>query len=236
MNNMLDREEIDNLFKDKLMDAAIAPTTNLWAGIEKQLEQKPKRSFPIFWLAAASVVIAIAGVFMLQQQETLYLRHQSLAVTPVPKIDEAPVMVDAQPLKKLVKSYSLKSLRSENRILDVNNTQNEVVANLKDTMRLQPSVEIARLPVKPANEKLLAIVTEKVESVETDIASINQEQELPENEKRKGIRNVGDLVNYVVDKVDNRAQKFLKFNTDEDENSSLEGVNIGFLRLNKKTK
>ena len=54
--------------------------------------------------------------------------------------------------------------------------------------------------------------------------------------ERKGIRNVGDLVNFVVDKVDKRDKKLLHFNTDEDDNSSLVGINIGFLKLNKKNK
>lgn len=49
----------------------------------------------------------------------------------------------------------------------------------------------------------------------------------------KGIRNVGDLVNYVVNKVDKRGEKFLQFKT-EDDNSSLIAINIGILKFNKK--
>lgn len=58
-----------------------------------------------------------------------------------------------------------------------------------------------------------------------------------ENEQanRKGIRNIGDLVNYVVNKVDKREEKFLQFKTD-DETSSLVALNIGIFKFNKKKK
>ena len=46
------------------------------------------------------------------------------------------------------------------------------------------------------------------------------------------IRNVGDLINFVVEKVDKREQKFLQFKSDDDDNSSLVAINIGPFKLN----
>ena len=49
----------------------------------------------------------------------------------------------------------------------------------------------------------------------------------------RGIRNMGDLVNYVVDKLDKREEKLLQFKT-EDDNSSLVALNIGMFKFNQK--
>lgn len=53
-------------------------------------------------------------------------------------------------------------------------------------------------------------------------------------EGRARIRNAGDLVNFVVDKLDKREQKLVEFNTDDDDNSSLVAINIGPFRFNSK--
>ena len=44
---------------------------------------------------------------------------------------------------------------------------------------------------------------------------------------------MGDLINFVVDKVDKREDKLIRFDTDDD-NSSLIGINIGMIRFSKK--
>ena len=50
---------------------------------------------------------------------------------------------------------------------------------------------------------------------------------------KRGIRNMGDLINFVVDKVDKREDKLIRFDTDDD-NSSLIGINIGMIKFSKK--
>jgi hypothetical protein len=47
----------------------------------------------------------------------------------------------------------------------------------------------------------------------------------------RGIRNMGDLINYVVDKVDKSDEKIIQFKTDDD-SSSLVALNIGIIRFN----
>ncbi|MNL29759.1 hypothetical protein D3C87_1514530 [compost metagenome] len=61
-----------------------------------------------------------------------------------------------------------------------------------------------------------------------DIVALKTEE--PAN---KGIRNVGDLVNFVVNKIDRREKKLIQFDTDDD-NSSIVALNIGFIKLNRK--
>ena len=63
MQHMPDKD-FDNLFRDKFMDAEIEPSVNLWAKIEDQLEPRRKRTLPIYWMAAASIVIAFTAILV----------------------------------------------------------------------------------------------------------------------------------------------------------------------------
>ena len=73
MQHMPDKE-FDQLFRDKFNDAEIAPSANLWANIEQQLEPKRKRTFPMYWMAAASIVVAITAMLVFQKTEKIQLR------------------------------------------------------------------------------------------------------------------------------------------------------------------
>ncbi len=109
---------------------------------------------------------------------------------------------------------------------------------------VQPNTNNDRLLIKPMDPKPLNVEPIKEQSaVENPIViasvQVNNKVEDVINENssdRKGIRNVGDLVNFVVDKVDKRDKKLVRFNTDDDDNSSIVGINIGFLKFNKKNK
>ena len=111
---------------------------------------------------------------------------------------------------------------------------------------MQPSVVISHLEykgtkVKQETVKLPEPVSPPVEEVMLASADISNDtnDNIDEviNDKKtesRGIRNVGDLVNYVVDKVDKREEKFIQFKTDNDDNSSLIGLNIGMFKFNQR--
>ena len=92
-------------------------------------------------------------------------------------------------------------------------------------------IPIDVLPITPTENPIVIAQVAPQQTVDNN--TINEFENTTE---RKGIRNVGDLVNYVVDRVDKRDKKLLRFNTDDDDNSSLVGINIGFLKLSKKNK
>jgi len=52
--------------------------------------------------------------------------------------------------------------------------------------------------------------------------------------RKRGIHNIGDLVNLVVAKVDKRKDKVIEF-TDTDDESTITGVHIGALKIKKET-
>lgn len=117
----------------------------------------------------------------------------------------------------------------------------------KDLNAMQPNKDIARLDTKDAlvKERVIdapkthAAVTPKenvIVMASTDVPLVTPDEVSNENDQadKRGIRNVGDLINYVVDKVDKREDKFIEFRTDDDDNSSLIGINIGMLKFRHK--
>ncbi|RZL44076.1 MAG: hypothetical protein EOP00_21465 [Pedobacter sp.] len=246
-------KEFDKLFKDKFADAEIEPSVNLWANIEQQLEpKKRKRVIPIYWMAAASVAIAITAMLVFQKTDKIKLyANEATAVLdkPVVEDDEVATAVNTTstlPVNSLVakkNNFAGAAVKSK-AIKAQENTSPEI--NLKNIQEpVQPMMANNRLPIKQQDVKPLDVTPIKEAQVETQV--VYAKVDLQQNEtdsyenndvvtEKKGIRNVGDLVNFVVEKVDKRDKKLVRFKTDDDDNSSIVGINIGFLKFNKKNK
>jgi hypothetical protein len=242
MQHMPDKE-FDQLFRDKFEDAEIEPSANLWANIEDQLEPKKKRGIPIYWMAAASVLIAISAMLVFQKTDKIQLRADNEFVSTVKPADEFSPAVQ-ETADEVVENVVERSNSSLVAKVDAGRVEPTNSTNIQ--LAVQPIQEADRLPIKQQEVMPLAIVPIKETIIENPIviAQVTSKQDVEPNvisetdnfPERKGIRNVGDLVNFVVDKVDKREKKLLKFNTDDDDNSSIVGINIGFLKLNKKNK
>jgi hypothetical protein len=254
MQHMQDKE-FDNLFKDKFRDAEIEPSANLWANIEKELEPKKKRTFPIYWMAAATIAIAFTALLMFQNDEVTVLRGKGETAAEVKPSAKTDPIVSGSATTGTTPEHATASLgknevkapkESNSQVITPNN--NPVENNLpKNQVAVQPNLPNDHLPIKqqdpkPINvEPIKEVVTVEAPTVTAQATTKTNSLDAGEiaehgNTERKGIRNVGDLVNYVVDKVDKRDKKLVRFNTDEDDNSSIIGINIGFLKLNKKNK
>ncbi|MCY1509277.1 hypothetical protein D9M68_436150 [compost metagenome] len=237
-------KEFDQLFKDKFADAEIEPSANLWANIEKQLDPKPKRVIPIYWLAtAATITIAFTALLMFQKTDKIFLhgtKSAVQAVTPSVTVNDSEETIIVEQSTGILVAKTEQKMKVVHTLSDSPVNKTEKIAE-----PLQPNENIARLPIKQADVKPIDVLPKElplIENVPTVLAQAAPQMALESNvidefdngNERKGIRNVGDLVNFVVDKVDKREKKFLKFNTDDDDNSSLIGINIGFVKLNKK--
>ena len=232
-------KDFDNLFRDKLIDAEIEPSANLWAKIEDQLAPKRKRITPIYWMAAASIAIVIGAMLVLQKTEKIQLRDDD-ATTSI----EKPVVQDVVTTVDEISSTNLGALKVKVQIAAAikNEAPENNIENIQEA--LQPNPTLARLLIKRADPKPIDVSPITLVENPIVIAQVEPQEsinnvvidEIDNTRERKGIRNVGDLVNYVVDKVDKRDKKLLRFTTDDDDNSSIIGINIGFLKLNKKNK
>lgn len=228
--------EFDRLFKDQLGAAEVQPSAGLWAKIETELEPKRRRSLPLYWMAAAVALLVLGLSLLMPEGEKIRLQAPSAALH-ANKADAIPVVVEqiAEPAGNEL--GRVKAAQGTPLVIAPRLTAAEIKKSLEP---LQPKV-VLQHPVTREEPTAVVVKTqvplqEEVMIASADVANKPMVNEVKEAEQpeRRSIRNVGDLVNYVVDRVDKRDQKVLKFNTDEDDNSSLIAINIGFIRLNPK--
>lgn len=250
MQHMPDKE-FDKLFKERFADAEIEPSSNLWANIEKELEPVKKRTLPIYWMAAAVITLAISALLVFQKKEVLKLHGSDQTAINKPTVVDtmatpAQVPVTIEPVQKQLAKNPIVAPKKDAKAEIVPAIQAIEQNEQKNQLALQPNQNNDRLPIKQQDPKPIDVLPIKEAPVENPVVIANhtvatnkvEENTISETEttERKGIRNVGDLVNFVVDKVDKREKKLVRFNTDDDDNSSIVGINIGFLKFNKKNR
>lgn len=250
MPQMQDKQ-LDELFRNSFADAEIEPSADLWANIEEKLAPKKKKVFPVFWLAAASVIVVLTAALVFQKEEKIQLRGKANLVAQ--KINENTKVavstdaVDVNKRNKVLIGVTKNNLTSAVSKTSIKVIEKEVVeSNLKKLdIAMQPSDQNQHLPIKLTDVKPLdvlpkeeAIVDKQIMYAAAYVKKDNSSNVIGEADARnkRGIENVGDLVNLVVDRVDKRDKKLIQFSTDDDDNSSIIGINIGILKFNKKNK
>ena len=241
---MLDKD-FDQLFRDKFDSFESAPSSSTWGKITAQLEGKPGKSFPLSWVAAASIAsVLILGFWLRREDEPvkLYAKADKVETTKPVDILE-PVAVEISEKKSEPKSVKLSlagRAPEKRRKLDV------IPANLHEPENKSEEPELflssqepdsrtfaavnldARTadqsPVIDANEFQMAILCDPQEDC-------NSEQNSPR--PRSKIKSVGDLVNFVVSKVDKRKDKIIEFTSDE-EGNVVSGINLGLVHFKSK--
>lgn len=230
-------KEIDQLFKDRLGDAEIEPSINLWNNIAEGLKPRKKKSFSEYWIAAAIAVIIGFMLLISPKEEKIRLQGNASLVNnhDLSTTTQSTIPIDSKREHKndmsthestpLVIAPRLKEVSSKDQFI----VKRSVVAK---TFALNTESDHINVESKP-DDDIDYVHTDNV-IAKGELSDENDANLILENEaSTKGIRNVGDFVNYVVSKVDKREDKFLKFKTDDD-NSSLVGINIGFIKLNLK--
>lgn len=229
-------KEFDQLFKDRLGDAEIEPSINLWNNIAEGLKPRKKKSFSEYWIAAAIAVIIGFMLLISPKEEKIRLQGNASLVnnhdlstiqSTIPKDSKREHKNDVTKHEStpLVIAPRLKKVSSKDQFI----VKRSVVAKTFALNTESDHINVESKPVDDIDHVHTDNVIAKVELSDENDANLISENEA----STKGIRNVGDFVNYVVSKVDKREDKFLKFKTDDD-NSSLVGINIGFIKLNLK--
>ncbi|SDM79697.1 hypothetical protein [Pedobacter antarcticus] len=240
-------KEFDQRLRDQFENSEIELPASSWSDLEHVLHLQKKRGalYRRRWLVAASVLLLSSlGAYMSYYASHQVISKERLALNTSTRQERSTVVenkekviterVDSNnpdlPVRgriSLAPTVEVGKVESEK-----NDIEAQPVIPMKEEIMLsslQPSSDIARhvdnkTLYKP--DKLAFLQASNEISLETDSGVEDADQQ-------RGIRNVGDLVNYVVDKVDKRAEKILKFKTDDD-NSSLIAINIGMLKLNQK--
>ncbi|MBC7653371.1 MAG: hypothetical protein H7098_02730 [Oligoflexus sp.] len=261
MKPMLDKD-FDQLFKSSFEDFEVQPAANSWDKITDALDKKPKsKSFGIFLMAAASVVVVLGigiGLYT-KPTEVIKLRgntdevlsqssnEQNKGVGIVEDADEENVksetVIDIKNNNTLANNQSITTKNKNNFKTDATIGSTSNVLLIKDT-EIEPSQMVGTKAVraKTVTERILEDEASKnlddtKVKTQTLLAQNTIDENLVENgnrtNRRQKIKSVGDLVNFVVAKVDKREEKIIKMSKTDESDNEITGINLGLFKFRK---
>lgn len=252
MEPMSDKE-LDLLFKSKFTDYEVEPSVSSWSKIEEQLSVKPmqRRKVPFLWMAAASVIVVFGLGLLLwnKPQEQIMLKGK-------PTVEEGDMVIAQnnaarkreevisrnQPVDNKVDNFSRVAQEVKPKTIEESNTQEEesfIASTQIDKPETQPEQEFVATRTEPVKritvtelmllEEENAAKTNKIKS--TMFSSLSSKDE--DSSQPERIRSVGDLVNFVIAKVDKRENKVLKISKTEESDIEITGINLGLFKYKK---
>ncbi|WP_443938004.1 hypothetical protein [Pedobacter sp. MW01-1-1] len=239
-------QAFDTVFKMAFDDAEVHPSANFWPAIETELAPKQSRKVPFLWMAAASIGVLVAiGVLLYTNRVTERPRVANNTIAPkkLPAKTDTLKAIVAEPVKQELVATQAPQPKVEQKRVE-RAVQNTIPVNAGDDFKLQTVIAQVAKPDDANTQIVLASnqpqqKANNTANVKPEIDLINttpqiSDEPINENEQsRTGIRNLGDLVNLVVGKVDKRKEKFIQFNTNEDDDTSISAINIGPFKLGK---
>ncbi|KLT65977.1 hypothetical protein [Pedobacter sp. BMA] len=243
-------KDLDKLFKNAFEDAEIIPSRDLWSSIESEIDTKKKRVVPLYWLSAAAVLLVATVCFLIYQQQDVKPKQLAAHVEPKSVIPA----VETKPVVGTEKDLDARSVNQGQVLTSASKSSQSIEKTaIKEKVKATEKQQVITAPEMQKQETMIAKVEEPQKDLKTKIdeAILQPKQDvvLAQNEnivktadevtgddsENKGIRNVGDVVNLIVNKVDRRKEKFIQFRTDDDD-SSISSINIGPFRFGKKNK
>ena len=234
-------KDFDKVFHEKLYSMEIEPADSVWEGISQQLNRtKKKSSFPILWLAAASMAAVVGvGVWLSSQKEPMKLtgtvgsdiEERSVQPAPEPglgadKHSKISSLVKERITQLQIPKSIARHKKKEN--LEVTSIRAVVPAPLATFEENEPLVSSEDTGSKP--EIHTTIAAKKTQALAfTEPEVVNEESQV----KERKIKSLGSLVNFVVSKVDKRKNKIIEFE-DGDEGTMVSGLNLGLLKFQAK--
>jgi hypothetical protein len=258
MKPMLDKD-FDQLFKSSFEDYEVTPTANSWDKIADSLYKNPasKKKFPFYWASAASIIFILGiGISMyLKPTEVIQLRpdqpKEKLAETtnlanevkPSTHGTEVATESEIENKKEIVPEEKQRKFLADNTAFtdkknDVN-TQNDVFkVNSTEDRNLPENTESVK--TVGVNQKMLV----NKDMGKMPMISIAPEAVLAQNEMedidksnvdngKLKIKSIGDIVNFVVSKVDKREDKIIKMSKTENSDNEITEINLGLFSFKR---
>ena len=200
-------------------------------------------------MAAALAFVAMAAGLLFTKTEKIQLRGPEIVTADSKTLQEPAALPATEPV--VAKTSAAKIVSRGEKASDhfvKQGAEKKLIAmqpsatknhlgSIGTTNKKELEVSVLEIDALPqADKEALIAQVNPVEPVK-EVATIAEQPMHKESvRERNAITNVGDLVNFVVDKVDKRDQKFLQFKTDDDDNSSLVAINIGIIKFNSRNK
>jgi len=243
-------KDFDQLFKNAFADAEVTPSRDLWSNIESEIAPKKKRVIPVYWLSAAAVLlVATIGILVYQQQDNT-VGAKKMASNTIEKVKPvaqeqitdaittvtAPVENVSPVQPKTVTTIARTTVKQD--VKPAIKKEKQMIVTAPDMQRQETTIAKVEEPKKDLRTKIEEAISQP--TAETIIvanpATVKLDEPVNDNEQsNKGIRNVGDVVNLIVNKMDKRKDKLIQFRTDDDD-SSLASINIGPFKIGKRNK
>jgi len=234
--------DFDKLFREKFESLEREPSSSVWSGITGKLDgKKATRRFPTLWLSAASIVLVLGlGLMLFPERETIKLQGKaSNNVSQSEGIKAAPgKVVIPEVLENDLPHVSNKEEKRSEIVLANKAARAKTIYNVNnESIEAHSSEQMVEEPAKADIEDLSLIaqnnhdLTPSSEVEKMDL-SLNINTNIPDSSElkhRQKIKTVGDLVNFVVSKVDKRKNKIIEFSR-EDEGDIVSGLNLGLLQ------
>ncbi|WP_207422736.1 hypothetical protein [Desertivirga brevis] len=236
-------KEFDKQFRDKFEDFEFEPSAFVWADIENELTASRKRTFPWFSVAAASMAAVIAaGIWFAPHKQPMKLysklktEHKDTALRQQPTNSVTPAFADLETKEVPALAESISSAPEKLTRIEVKRGKAPNIRVVEPAVNEQGSPDLSNASDAHQEEVVsitAASVPTEVFSAKTEPPTVLAFHTLPEDttseRSRYKIRSVGDLVNFVVSKVDKRKNKIIEFSKD-DEGEEISGLNLGVLQ------
>lgn len=234
-------KDFDKLFQEKFQTFEVEPSSAVWRGIASELDKGKKKTFPVFQMiavAATVLVVLSTGLWLFSPKEKIRLHGKADLVIQ----DEESGNNVSKPLVKIIDTTK-RRLKSSVKIAEPTLAISSKPTAEEKIIVQEPS-RLAETPVKEAEPAKPVNITPKEEKPKamTDqpiLAFVGDQSTAPDKkdaEQQRRVKTVGDLVNFVIGKVDPREDKIIQFKNDEEGGSEVSGINLGLLKFKSRNK
>jgi hypothetical protein len=251
-------KEFDRIFSQKFENFEEEPSPMVWDNIAIKVERKKSTRSILPWLSiAATVLIAVtAGIMFLQKGDQAIEQKKptklvAKRVEPVASVKdeakEAEPVITAKPAKAVSRVITSASGRRHNNVASSKSVTIPVDVTPADVFDHEPLINnqpIIATITNPASLKVQATLPDvqlvpkmlntEIQGEKSVTASVEGQDGKPG--KKRGIHSMGGLINAIVAKFDKRDNKLIEFSDgdeDDDNGTTLTGVNLGLIRIKK---
>ncbi|MGV3686653.1 MAG: hypothetical protein ACO1NS_13565 [Daejeonella sp.] len=249
-------KELDKLFQRHFEEADFQPSESVWGKIAAKMDrkEKAKRPLPLFWMAAASILVVVgAGLWFGKPEEVIKLQGMPKQLTQEAGGNSVDVVAPEAPLiepeQTIIKGFDFSKLATSQQ--DKSAAPEEVTLPEK-VMEEAPKQELTALNNSrkstadaPQSDKNVRVPRYTGDQSQLDVTQpdmiasteVSENDLVPEHTAApaKRVRGIGGIINLVISKVDPREDKIIEFK-DGSEGSEVSGINLGLIRLKSRNR